>query len=72
MLNIKNVTKIYGEGTAQVVALRDVCLDVTDGDFVSIMGPRAAVSQLCSISSEIGKAFNRRDSYCRRTCGQPE
>ena len=38
MLEIKNVTKVYGEGTTKVVALKDVCLHVEDGGFVSIMG----------------------------------
>jgi putative ABC transport system ATP-binding protein len=38
MLEIKNVTKVYGEGTTKVVALKDVCLHIEDGGFVSIMG----------------------------------
>jgi len=39
MLEIKNVSKIYGEGNSQVVALKDVSLQVSKGDFVAIMGP---------------------------------
>ncbi|MGA2159415.1 MAG: ABC transporter ATP-binding protein [Dehalococcoidia bacterium] len=39
MLEINNVTKIYGEGTARVVALDRVSLKVEDGDFIAIMGP---------------------------------
>ena len=39
MLEIKNVTKIYGEGTTQVVALNNVCLQVNKGDFLAVMGP---------------------------------
>lgn len=38
MLNIKDVSKIYGEGTARVVALCDVSLEVAKGEFISIMG----------------------------------
>ncbi len=38
MLEIKNVTKVYGEGTTKVVALKDVSLHIEDGGFVSIMG----------------------------------
>lgn len=38
MLEIKNVTKVYGEGATKVVALRDVSLQVEGGGFVSIMG----------------------------------
>lgn len=39
MLEVKSVSKIYGEGTARVVALDDVSLRVDRGDFVAIMGP---------------------------------
>ncbi len=39
MLEVKNVSKFYGEGTARVVALNDVSLKVNDGDFIAIMGP---------------------------------
>jgi putative ABC transport system ATP-binding protein len=38
MLEIKGVSKIYGEGEARVVALADVSLDVEKGGFISIMG----------------------------------
>ena len=39
MLEIKNVSKIYGEGTTKVVALNNVSLRVNKGDFTAIMGP---------------------------------
>jgi len=39
MLEVKNVTKIYGDGEARVVALSDVSLEVARGDFKAIMGP---------------------------------
>jgi putative ABC transport system ATP-binding protein len=39
MLEVKNVTKIYGEGEARVFALSDVSLKVDRGDFKAIMGP---------------------------------
>lgn len=39
MLEIKNVSKIYGEGTARVIALNNVSLRVNKGDFTAIMGP---------------------------------
>jgi len=39
MLEVRNVSKAYGEGTAKVVALSDVSLRVNDGDFIAIMGP---------------------------------
>lgn len=39
MLEVREVSKTYGEGTAKVVALNNVSLQVTKGDFVAIMGP---------------------------------
>ena len=39
MLEIKNVSKIYGEGNSRVVALEDVSLRVSKGDFMAVMGP---------------------------------
>ena len=39
MLEIKNVSKIYGEGETKVVALDDVSLVVEKGDFIAVMGP---------------------------------
>jgi len=39
MLEIKNISKIYGEGTARVVALNNVSFQLGEGDFTAIMGP---------------------------------
>ncbi len=39
MLEIRNVSKVYGEGETRVVALNNVSLEVAEGDFVAIMGP---------------------------------
>ena len=39
MLEVKNVSKVYGGGAAKVVALSDVSLRVNDGDFIAVMGP---------------------------------
>ena len=39
MLEVKNVSKIYGEGDAEVKALNDVSVEVRKGDFIAIMGP---------------------------------
>ena len=39
MLEIKNASKIYGEGTSKVVALDNISLTVNKGDFIAIMGP---------------------------------
>ena len=39
MLEIKNVSKTYGQGTAKVVALSNVSFVVDEGDFIAIIGP---------------------------------
>jgi ABC-type lipoprotein export system ATPase subunit len=39
VLEIKEISKIYGEGAAQVIALSNVSLSVDRGNFVAIMGP---------------------------------
>lgn len=38
-LSVDHVTKRFGSGDAQVVAVRDVSLDVAPGEVVLIMGP---------------------------------
>jgi putative ABC transport system ATP-binding protein len=39
MLELKNVTKVYGKGTAGITALDTVSFIVKRGDFIAIMGP---------------------------------
>jgi len=39
MIVMKDVTKIYKMGSAQVFALNGVSLEVEDGDFLAVMGP---------------------------------
>ncbi len=39
MLEIKNVSKIFGEGSSAVTALDNVSLTVKAGDFIAVMGP---------------------------------
>ena len=39
MLEIKNVSKTYGNGSSSVGALRDISVHIDDGDFVAITGP---------------------------------
>jgi putative ABC transport system ATP-binding protein len=38
-LELRNVSKVYGEGPAEVHALRDVSLTVDAGELVAVMGP---------------------------------
>ena len=39
MLELHGVSKVYGEGAAQVTALRDIDLTVRVGELVAVMGP---------------------------------
>ena len=39
LFRARGLSKVYGAGTAAVVALRDVDLDVSAGEFVVILGP---------------------------------
>ena len=39
MISLENITKVYSMGSVEVRALDDVSFDISDGDYVSIMGP---------------------------------
>ena len=39
MLEVKNVSKIYGEKGTEVLALNKVSMQIKEGDFIAIMGP---------------------------------
>ncbi len=39
MLEVKNASRVFGEGAAQVTALNNVSLKVGGGGFIAIMGP---------------------------------
>lgn len=39
LIGLRQVSRVYGQGPAQVVALRDVDLDIARGEFVAVMGP---------------------------------
>lgn len=39
MLEVIDVTKIYGSGETKVAALNEVSFQVNDGDYIAIMGP---------------------------------
>ncbi len=38
----ENLTKVYGQGNTEVVAMRDVCLQVDRGEVVALLGPSGA------------------------------
>jgi putative ABC transport system ATP-binding protein len=39
LIELRKVSKVYGEGAAAVHALREVDLRIDEGDFVAVMGP---------------------------------
>jgi putative ABC transport system ATP-binding protein len=39
MLKLRNIFKWYSVGSARSFILRDINLDIEEGEFVSIMGP---------------------------------
>jgi putative ABC transport system ATP-binding protein len=39
VINLDSITKVYSMGSVEVRALDDVSFDISDGDYVSIMGP---------------------------------
>jgi ABC-type lipoprotein export system ATPase subunit len=39
MIKIKNIEKYYSNGSLKSYVLRDISFDISDGEFISIMGP---------------------------------
>ena len=39
IISLRGVTKIYGSGPTAFQALKGIDLDITQGDFVAVMGP---------------------------------
>jgi putative ABC transport system ATP-binding protein len=39
LIRLRGVTKVYGSGQAELMALKGIDLDITAGEFVAIMGP---------------------------------
>ncbi len=47
LIELKEVTKVYGQGQAAMQALRGVDLRIEEGDFVAVMGPSGSGKSTC-------------------------
>lgn len=70
ILSIKNVSKVYHTPKGEIVATKNISLDIEDGDFVAIVGPSGCgKSTLLSILNGQEKASSGTINYHNKTIG---
>jgi putative ABC transport system ATP-binding protein len=47
IINLKGITKVYGQGQAAMEALRGIDLDIEEGEFIAVMGPSGSGKSTC-------------------------
>jgi len=47
LIELKNISKIYGTGQAAVYAMHEVDLSITEGEFTAVMGPGGSGKSTC-------------------------